>query len=120
LQNIKEHALITIMSNVTIGFASGSDASNMIQAAKKFYDFDLSAGLAILMVMCTQLLGYLGQLCLAFYPALEVQRCCQWLENISSPVLLRCSSYRVCVVLVPWSYLHRFVVFHVDLLDCAK
>jgi hypothetical protein len=58
LQNIKEHALITIMSNVTIGFASGSDASNMIQAAKKFYDFDLSAGLAVLMVMCTQLLGF--------------------------------------------------------------
>ncbi|TIA25895.1 small oligopeptide transporter, OPT family [Aureobasidium pullulans] len=56
--NIKEHALITIMSNVTIGFASGSDASNMIQAAKKFYDFDLSAGLAVLMVMCTQLLGF--------------------------------------------------------------
>lgn len=46
------------MSNVTIGFASGSDASNMIQAAKKFYDFDLSAGLAVLMVMCTQLLGF--------------------------------------------------------------
>ena len=32
--NIKEHTLIVIMANVTIGFAGGADASGIIQAAK--------------------------------------------------------------------------------------
>lgn len=56
--NIKEHALITIMSNVSIGFASGADASNIVQAGKKFYGFDLKPGFSVLMFLCCQLLGF--------------------------------------------------------------
>lgn len=56
--NIKEHALITIMSNVTIGFAGGADASGIVQAALKFYDFKLSPGFSVLVIMCCQLLGF--------------------------------------------------------------
>lgn len=56
--NIKEHALITIMSNVSIGFASGADASNIIQAGAKFYGFDLKPGFAVLAFLCCQLLGF--------------------------------------------------------------
>jgi hypothetical protein len=56
--NIKEHALVTIMSNVSFGFGSGSaDATNIVQAAK-FYGFDLAPGFSVLAVLCCQLLGY--------------------------------------------------------------
>lgn len=56
--NIKEHTVITIMSNVSIGFASGADASNITQAAQKFYGFKLSPGFAVLSFLCCQLLGF--------------------------------------------------------------
>lgn len=56
--NIKEHVVIVIMSNVTIGFAGGADASNVIQAAMKFYGFDISPGFSVLVVLCCQLLGF--------------------------------------------------------------
>ncbi|KAK7536973.1 small oligopeptide transporter, OPT family [Phyllosticta citribraziliensis] len=55
--NIKEHTLITIMSNVSIGFGS-ADGTSIIQAATKFYGFKLSAGFSVLVVLCTQLLGF--------------------------------------------------------------
>lgn len=56
--NIKEHAVITIMSNVSIGFAGGADASGIVQAAVKFYGFDIKPGLSVLMFLCCQLLGF--------------------------------------------------------------
>lgn len=56
--NIKEHAVIVIMSNVTIGFAGGADAAGIIQAAIKFYGFKLPAGFSVLVVMCCQVLGF--------------------------------------------------------------
>lgn len=49
---------IVIMSNVTIGFGGGADATNIIQAAKKFYGFDVSPGFSILVVLCCQVLGF--------------------------------------------------------------
>ncbi|KAF2090068.1 small oligopeptide transporter, OPT family [Saccharata proteae CBS 121410] len=55
--NIKEHALITIMSNVSIGFGS-ADATGIIQAASAFYGFPNRAGFNILVVLCCQLLGF--------------------------------------------------------------
>ncbi|OJD37513.1 small oligopeptide opt family [Diplodia corticola] len=55
--NIKEHTVITIMSNVSIGFGS-ADATNIIQAYSKFYGFPMRTGLNILMVLCCQLLGF--------------------------------------------------------------
>ncbi|KAI1256093.1 hypothetical protein MGN70_002254 [Eutypa lata] len=54
--NIKEHALVTIMSNVSFGFGS-ADATNLIQAAK-FYGFDIPTGFSIMVVICCQLGGY--------------------------------------------------------------
>lgn len=54
--NIKEHALVTIMSNVSFGFGS-ADATNIIQAAK-LYGFALQTGFSVLVVLCCQLLGY--------------------------------------------------------------
>lgn len=54
--NIKEHALITIMSNVSFGFGS-ADATNIIQAAK-YYGFTLQTGFSVMVVLCCQLLGY--------------------------------------------------------------
>lgn len=56
--NIKEHVVIVIMSNVTIGFAGGADATGIIQAAIKFYGFDLPAGFSVLVTMCCQVLGF--------------------------------------------------------------
>ncbi|KAF1344780.1 OPT oligopeptide transporter protein-domain-containing protein [Delphinella strobiligena] len=56
--NIKEHAVITIMSNVSIGFAGGADASGIVQAAVKFYGFEIKPGLSVLMFLCCQLLGF--------------------------------------------------------------
>ncbi|KAK5008617.1 hypothetical protein LTR28_003738 [Elasticomyces elasticus] len=56
--NIKEHTVITIMSNVSIGYASGADASGIVQAAKAFYHFDISPGFPVLVFLCCQLLGF--------------------------------------------------------------
>ncbi|KAJ9236200.1 hypothetical protein DTO207G8_3212 [Paecilomyces variotii] len=56
--NIKEHAVITIMSNVSFGYGS-ADATQIIQAASpKFYNFGLKAGFSVLVVLCAQLLGF--------------------------------------------------------------
>jgi hypothetical protein len=54
--NIKEHALVTIMSNVSFGFGS-ADATNIIQAAR-FYGFTIPAGFSVMVVLCCQLSGY--------------------------------------------------------------
>ncbi|KAI1376961.1 small oligopeptide transporter [Hypoxylon crocopeplum] len=54
--NVKEHALVTIMSNVSFGFGS-ADATNIIQAAR-FYGFDMPTGFSVMVVICCQLCGY--------------------------------------------------------------
>ncbi|KAI0479532.1 OPT family small oligopeptide transporter [Xylariaceae sp. FL0804] len=54
--NIKEHALITIMANVSFGFGS-ADATNLLQQ-KAFYGFDIPPGFAVLVALCCQLSGY--------------------------------------------------------------
>ncbi|KAK3626797.1 hypothetical protein LTR56_019615 [Elasticomyces elasticus] len=58
--NIKEHVVIVIMANVTIGFAGGADATSIIQAAKSknFYGFELPAGFSVLVTLCCQVLGF--------------------------------------------------------------
>ncbi|KAL9088343.1 MAG: hypothetical protein Q9165_006268 [Trypethelium subeluteriae] len=55
--NIKEHVLITIMANVSIGYGS-ADATSIIQAAKAFYNFDIKPGFSVLLVLCCQILGF--------------------------------------------------------------
>ena len=52
-----EHACITIMSNVTMAYAS-ADSTSIIQAAKAFYNINLPAGFSVLVVLCCQLLGF--------------------------------------------------------------
>lgn len=56
--NIKEHAVITIMANVSYGFGS-ADATNILQAtAPAFYNIALRTGFKVLVVLCCQLLGF--------------------------------------------------------------
>lgn len=55
--NIKEHGMITIMANVSIAWGS-ADGTSILQAASKFYNFPLKPGFSILLVLCTQLLGF--------------------------------------------------------------
>jgi OPT family oligopeptide transporter len=55
--NIKEHTVITIMSNVSFGYGS-ADSTQIIQAGKAFYGFDLKPGFSILIVLCCQMLGF--------------------------------------------------------------
>lgn len=55
--NIKEHAIITIMSNVSFGYGS-ADSTAILQSYGKFYGFHLYPGFSILVVLCCQLLGF--------------------------------------------------------------
>jgi len=55
--NVKEHVVIVIMANVTVGFAGGADATGIIQAAIAFYGFKLSPGFSVLATLCCQVLG---------------------------------------------------------------
>lgn len=55
--NIKVHAVITIMSNVSFGFGS-ADSTNILRAGLKFYNFDLAPGFSVMIVLCCQLLGF--------------------------------------------------------------
>ncbi|KAI9728056.1 MAG: hypothetical protein M1834_007870 [Cirrosporium novae-zelandiae] len=54
--NIKEHAVITIMANVSYG-TGGADATNIIQAAK-FYGIKLKTGFNVMIVLVCQLMGF--------------------------------------------------------------
>ena len=53
--NIKEHALVTIMANVSFGSAA---ATQVIEAMVKFYGFPSQGGFEILLCITTQLLGF--------------------------------------------------------------
>ncbi|KAK5805807.1 hypothetical protein VI817_000065 [Penicillium citrinum] len=53
--NIKEHGLITIMANVSIGSAQ---ATQIIEAAVKFYKMPSNAGFELLLCITTQLFGF--------------------------------------------------------------
>ncbi|KAF1982642.1 small oligopeptide transporter, OPT family [Aulographum hederae CBS 113979] len=55
--NIKEHALITIMANVTFG-GGAAYSTNTIEALLGFYDLDLGWGFSILYTLSTQMLGF--------------------------------------------------------------
>ncbi|KAJ5519515.1 Tetrapeptide transporter OPT1/isp4 [Penicillium expansum] len=53
--NIKEHALITIMANVSIGSAA---ATQVIEALVKFYNMPSQGGFEVLLCITTQLFGF--------------------------------------------------------------
>ncbi|KAB8075152.1 OPT oligopeptide transporter protein-domain-containing protein [Aspergillus leporis] len=53
--NIKEHALITIMANVSFGSAA---ATQIIEAMVKFYNMPSQGGFEILLAITTQLFGF--------------------------------------------------------------
>ncbi|EAW06700.1 small oligopeptide transporter, OPT family [Aspergillus clavatus NRRL 1] len=53
--NIKEHALITIMANVSFGSAA---ATQIIEATVKFYGMPSRGGFEVLLTVTTQLLGF--------------------------------------------------------------
>ncbi|KAL4948144.1 OPT oligopeptide transporter protein-domain-containing protein [Aspergillus filifer] len=53
--NIKEHALITIMANVSFGSAA---ATQIIEAMVKFYRFPSQGGFQVLLCITTQMFGF--------------------------------------------------------------
>ncbi|KAL2819753.1 OPT oligopeptide transporter protein-domain-containing protein [Aspergillus granulosus] len=53
--NIKEHALITIMANVSFGSAA---ATQIIEAMVKFYDMPSQGGFQVLLCITTQMFGF--------------------------------------------------------------
>ncbi|KAL4921463.1 OPT oligopeptide transporter protein-domain-containing protein [Aspergillus aurantiobrunneus] len=53
--NIKEHALITIMANVSFGSAA---ATQVIEAMVKFYELPSKGGFQVLLCITTQLFGF--------------------------------------------------------------
>lgn len=55
--NIKEHAVITIMSNVSFRLGS-ADSTSIVQAGMRFYDFDLAPGFSIMVILCCRLLEF--------------------------------------------------------------
>lgn len=54
--NVKEHAVITIMANVSIGYAYSTDALLALQG-KPFYNINLGWGFALLFTLSSQLIG---------------------------------------------------------------
>ena len=55
--NMKEHALITIMANVTFG-AGAAYSTDTIVAQKGFYHQDFGVGFQLLLTLGTQMIGY--------------------------------------------------------------
>ncbi|KAI1872107.1 uncharacterized protein JN550_004310 [Neoarthrinium moseri] len=53
---IKEHVVITLMANVSIGYAYSTDALLALQG-KPFYDINLGWGFALLFTLSSQLIG---------------------------------------------------------------
>lgn len=108
--NIKEHALITIMANVTIGFAGGADASGIIQAAIAFYGFELKPGFSVLVLLCCQMLGFgVAGLC---YPWLVEPASMIWPGVLSNAALLSTLHSKANAVANGWkiSRLRFFVI----------
>lgn len=96
--NIKEHAMVTIMSNASFGFGS-ADATNLIQAAR-FYGFKIPTGLAVMAVICCQLLGYgIAGLC---SPWLVQPASMIWPGTLSNVALLSSLHSRANVVADGW------------------
>ncbi|ORY61765.1 OPT family small oligopeptide transporter [Pseudomassariella vexata] len=54
--NIKEHVVITLMANVSIGYAYSTDALLALQG-KPFYNINLGWGFALLFTLSSQLIG---------------------------------------------------------------
>ncbi|KAF7558512.1 hypothetical protein G7046_g5648 [Stylonectria norvegica] len=54
--NIKEHCVITLMSNVSIGYAYSTDALLALQG-KPFYNINLGWGFSLLFTLSSQLIG---------------------------------------------------------------
>lgn len=54
--SIKEHVVVTLMSNVSIGYAYSTDALLALQG-KPFYDVNLGWGFQLLFTLSSQLIG---------------------------------------------------------------
>ena len=54
--NIKEHVVVVLMANVSIGYAYSTDALLALQG-KPFYDLDLGWGFSLLFTLSSQLFG---------------------------------------------------------------
>lgn len=137
--NIKEHTVIAIMSNISFGYRS-ANSTQINQAGKVFYGFDLESGFSTLIVLCCQLLGFgvaslssrwlvasfdhltwsVVKLRAAVYIAFTFKRNCQWIEGQSTPILHVYYGGSRRLVLLSGSHICCVVVLYLGLLDCSK
>ncbi|KAE8333829.1 OPT oligopeptide transporter protein-domain-containing protein [Aspergillus sergii] len=105
--NIKEHALITIMANVSFGSAA---ATQIIEAMVKFYNMPSQGGFEILLCITTQLFGFgLAGMASRWLvgPATMI-----WPQVLSNAALLSTLHSRANVVADGWSITRlRFFLF---------
>ncbi|KAE8374186.1 OPT oligopeptide transporter protein-domain-containing protein [Aspergillus bertholletiae] len=105
--NIKEHALITIMANVSFGSAA---ATQIIEAMVKFYNMPSQGGFEILLCITTQLFGFgLAGMASRWLvgPASMI-----WPQVLSNAALLSTLHSRANVVADGWSITRlRFFLF---------
>ena len=83
--NIKEHAVVTLMANVTYGYAYSTDALIALQA-KPLFNLDLGWGFALLFTLSSQVIGIaIASLFRRFnvWPAALI-----WPQNLSVTTLL--------------------------------
>lgn len=96
--NIKEHALITIMANVSFGSA---EATQVIQATMKFYNLGPQAGYGVLFVLTSQLFGF--GLAGLFYRWLVLPATMIWPSVLSNAALLTTLHSRVNAIADGWT-----------------
>ncbi|KNG82706.1 oligopeptide transporter [Aspergillus nomiae NRRL 13137] len=105
--NIKEHALITIMANVSFGSAA---ATQIIEAMVKFYNMPSQGGFEILLCITTQLFGFgLAGMASRWLvgPATMI-----WPQVLSNAALLSTLHSRANAVADGWSITRlRFFIF---------
>ncbi|KAL2399057.1 Glutathione transporter 1 [Exophiala dermatitidis] len=95
--NIKEHALITIMANVSFGSAA---ATQVIEAIVKFYDLPSQGGYEVLYCLTTQLLGF--GIAGVSYRWLVLPATMIWPSALSNAALFTTLHSRVNVVADGW------------------
>jgi OPT family small oligopeptide transporter len=95
--NIKEHALITIMANVSFGSAG---ASQIIEAIVKFYNLPSQGGFEVLLMVTTQLFGF--GLAGMFYPILVPPAKLLWPGILSNAALFSTLHSQTNVIANGW------------------
>lgn len=135
--NIKEHAIITIMANVSFG-GGAAYATDILLSQNKFYNSDFGWGYALLLIWSTQCIGFaFGGLMRRF---VVDSPSAIWPLNLVTVTFLTnmhinenhvangwkisrlaffpgCFRWFFCLVLVPRLYFPSFIILLMDYLD---